>query len=146
MKRFSTSTVRSVYWIGTLAWFVLVLVVLLKPSSRPSTHDHSLNTFLYTFFNFDFQLYNYFEAVGHVFFFIVLTALWIVTLSQYGTQSQALRVSIVIALVVAFGTEIGQFFVNRGALLFDLLANFLGITLTSVWIIVRNKPRVIGHD
>lgn len=146
MNRSSTSTIQTVYWIGTLAWTVLVLVVLLKPGPQPSTHDYTLEIFLYTFFSFDFRFYDYFEAAGHVFLFIVLTALWNETISKLGTQSQALGLAILIALVLAIGTEVGQFFINRGSLLFDLLANFLGMLLTFIWIIRRNKPKVVCHD
>jgi len=134
MKRLFRSTILTVYWFGTIVWTVLVLIVLLKPSSRSSTHDYSIDTFLYTFLRFDFEVYDYIEAAGHVLLFIVLTALWNLTLSRQVTQSQAFRLTISFALVIAFGTEIGQFFVYRGSMLFDLLANILGVSLTSFWI------------
>lgn len=146
MNRSTTSTILTLYWIGTLVWTVFVLVVLLKPSPQLSNHDYSLETFLNTFFSFNFKFYDYFEAAGHVLLFIVLTAFWTITLSKHGTQSQSLRLAVVIALAVALSTEIGQFFVNRGSLWFDLLANFLGILLTSIWIVSKNNPKVICHD
>ncbi len=139
MKRPLTNGMSTVFWLGTMAWTALVLIALLKPSSRILTHDYSLDTFLYMFFSFDFKIYDYFEAAGHVLLFIVLTALWNLTLCKHVSQSQALRLTISIAVIIALGTEIGQFFVSRGSMLFDLLANILGISLTTTWILVSNK-------
>jgi len=42
---------------------------------------------------------------------------------------------------LAIGTEIAQYFVNRGSLLIDLLANFLGIAFIVLAIGYRQSNR-----
>ena len=139
MKRQYTNIRLVVYWFVTLGWSGLVLALLLRPRARSLTQDRSFDTFINTFFSYDFRVYNYFEGSVHVLLFVILTALWNLVLSRYVAQPLALRLTIIIALLVAFGTEIGQFFVNRGSLLFDLMANILGISLTSIWILSSKK-------
>jgi len=146
MKRPLTITIHVVYWFATIGWTILVIAALLKPYSKAVTHDFSLDTFVNSFFSIDFEGYNYHEAAVHVFIFAVLAALWNVTLIRHFSQVQAFRLTIIITLVLAFGTELGQFFVQRSSLLLDLMANFVGISLTIFWIMYKHKLKIVTHD
>ncbi|MDZ5711378.1 VanZ family protein [Jeotgalibacillus haloalkalitolerans] len=77
--------------------------------------------------NMYFQLYplfhaSFFEMTGHFFMFSVLTYLVYINFKQ-------LHLTFLIALIFAVTTELLQPFFGRGADLYDLLANMIGIFL-----------------
>jgi len=115
-----------------LSWTVLIIIVLLKPGNSVINQDIELSSFLTSFFSLSISRSDIKEAVGHVILFAVLTMLWMRLLVMYLSRSRATVLAISLALVLATGTEIGQYFINRGSLLLDLLANFSGILIASM--------------
>ena len=103
------------------------LLILLWPSDV-SRHV----SFFSSFFSFELRPFDFIEAIGHIFLFAFVTLVWQWALVKYVALERAIFVTIVIVSTLALGTEIGQYFVNRSSLLFDLLANILGISFAIV--------------
>ncbi len=120
------------YWLLAISWTLLVIIVLLKPGSNTVNHDFELSSFFTSFFSLSFSRVELKEALGHVILFCVMTILWKRALITHFVRPKPLIIAICIAIVLALGTETGQFFVNRGVLLLDLLANFLGIVIAAL--------------
>lgn len=133
MKKHLTLQVQqAIFWFMALSWTMLIIVVLLKPGSNTINQEHELSSFSTSFFSLSISRRDIKEALGHVILFAVLTILWMRVLIMHLARSQVTLLAISIAVVLAIGTEIGQHFVNRGSLLFDLLANFAGILIASM--------------
>jgi VanZ family protein len=131
-----------VSWLLVLAWTLLVVTALLKPGDTTIYHKLSLSSFLSTFFNFSLEQYKFGEAAVHVVLFGILTALWLWVLNHYFMRGRAILAATGIAVMIAISTEIGQYFVNRGALFLDLVANFIGMLLILGWAVrkgISNK-------
>lgn len=116
-------------WLMALIWSVLIIIILLKPGSGVTTHELTLSAFFTSFFSLSITRKDLSEAIAHVFLFVVLTALWQRVLTMYLSRPGVILSSIGIAFILATVTEIGQYFVNRGSLFFDLIANLLGIAI-----------------
>jgi len=122
----------AIFWLIAISWTLLVIIVLLKPGDGVMNHELSLSSFLASFFSLLISRRELSEAIGHVILFGVLTILWLRVLMMYFPRSRAIFLAICIAIVLALATEIGQYFVNRGSLLFDLLANILGVVIAFI--------------
>jgi len=116
-------------WLMALGWLMLAIIVLLKPGKVVLSHELTLSSFISTFFSFSMTRSDLSEALGHIFLFAILTVLWQRVFIIYFNRSSTLLLTISAVLAFAIGTEIGQYFVNRGSMLLDLIANFLGIIL-----------------
>ena len=114
---------------------------MLLPGNRNEFYDPSFSSFSDSFFTLSIGVWGAIEAVFHVFLFAALTAVWQWTIVMYCNRGRSLLVAVCIAMVLAMSTEIGQYFVNRGSLLIDLLANFLGIAFIAVTIGSRLSNR-----
>jgi len=121
-------------WLLAISWTILVIIVLLNPGKGALNHEFTLASFFTSFFSLSISRSDLSEAIAHVILFSVLTVLWQRVLIMYFVLPGALLLAIGIAVMLAIGTEIGQYFVSRGSLLLDLLANFLGIMLSFFWI------------
>lgn len=117
-----------------LSWTIFIIIVLLNPGKAPMHYEFTLSSFFTSFFSLSMSRYELGEAFAHVILFGVLTLLWRRTLIMYFSHPDALILAISIAIMLAICTEVGQYFVNRGSLLLDLLANFLGIAFSLFWI------------
>jgi len=119
-------------WLMALSWLVLTVVVLLKPGYVTVRYDLTLSNFLSSFFSYTITRVDISEAIGHVFLFSILTVLWQRLLTLYFIRARALLIVISAAVVLAIATEIAQYFINRGSLLLDLMANLLGISIAYI--------------
>jgi VanZ family protein len=99
----------------------------------------SFNDFVISFFSLSIQTWDLVEAVYHVVVFGILTALWFWVLVTRLPRNQALLVSVGIAVVLGTVTEIGQYFVHRSSLMFDAMADYLGVALCVVWLNSLNQ-------
>ena len=85
---------------------------------------------MHSFFRSDFTRTDILEALAHVGMFGGLTLLWGWTLAFHFPARYAAAMTVMIALLLGTATEFGQYFVARGALMLDLMANFTGIALS----------------
>lgn len=131
----------------TFRWFIVssctifILTILLLPGKSDENYDSSFSSFFDSFFTLSLGLWGIIEAVFHVFLFATLTILWQWTIAMYCNRGKSLLFAVMIAMVLGIGTEIFQYFVNRGSLMIDLLANFLGIALVAFMIGYRQSNR-----
>jgi len=130
-----------------LRWFIVssctifILTILLLPGKRDELYDPAFSSFVDSFFTFSLGLWGIIEAVFHVFLFATLTIVWQWAIVMYCNRRRSLLFAVLIAIVLAISTEIAQYFVNRGSLLIDLLANFLGISFIVLVIGYRQSNR-----
>jgi len=122
----------AIFWLMALGWTTLIMIVLLKPGNTAIYQNNDLSSFFTSFFSFSISRSDIKEAVGHFILFAVLTMLWMQLLIMYFSRTRATLLAIGIAVALATGTEIGQYFINRGSLFIDLLANFSGILTASM--------------
>lgn len=71
------------------------------------------------------------EITAHLLIFTLITWLWYRALES---TIHPLRTTVTVGVLLAFGTEFAQIFVQRGVSIFDLGANIAGISLTSIMI------------
>jgi len=133
MKYLANFNHPAIFWFMALSWTVLSVFVLLKPGNGTIDYEITLSSFIENFFSLSISRKDLSEAIGHIFLFSILTALWQRVLTMHFNRLNALLLTICIVGVLAIGTEIGQYFVNRGSMLIDLIANFLGISLSLFW-------------
>lgn len=130
MKKHLTVRVQqTIFWLMALSWTILIIIVLLKPGSNTINQERELSSFSTAFFSLSISRRDIKEAVGHIIMFAVLTILWMRLLIIYLAPSRVTLLAVGLAVVLAIGTEIGQYFVDRGSLMLDLLANFAGILI-----------------
>lgn len=134
-SRFTSLTARLVY---ALTWTVLAVGALLKPANNIS-HEMSFNDFVTTFFSLSVNAWDLVEAVYHIVVFAVLMTLWYWMLVKRLPHDRALVISIGIATLLGTVTEIGQYFVHRSSLMFDVMADYLGVALCVVWLKITNQ-------
>ncbi len=127
MRRAVTRRIFFISWLATLGWTVLLAYLLLKPGTAVMAAD---GTFMDSFFRVDFSRTDVMEALAHVGMFGSLTLLWGWTLAFHFPARYAAALTVVIVALLGTVTEFGQFFVARGALMLDLVANFTGIALS----------------
>ncbi|HFC53211.1 MAG TPA: hypothetical protein ENJ43_02125 [Gammaproteobacteria bacterium] len=130
-------------WTVTLGWTAFIVYLLLKHGNAPSA------PFLASFFRMDFSREELREAVGHFAMFGTLTLLWWSTLIQHYSVRYALLATVMIAVLLGTGTELGQYFVARSSVILDLVANFAGITVTMLclqFIVSRQGGLVAARD
>ena len=132
----------AIFWLIAISWTLLVIIVLLKPGDGVMNHELSLASFYASFFSLSITRKELSEAMGHVFLFGILTLLWQRVLIMYLSRPSVIFLTIGIAIVLALATEIGQYFVNRGSLLFDLMANILGIAIATFGFIYVAKLKI----
>jgi len=133
MKRLRCLINPVISWILVISWTILTIVLLLKPGNDAMNYAFTFSSFFQFFFFSQISLKDLSEAMGHVILFGVLTILWQRALIM-SAFSNAFVLTIIIVIILAICTEIGQYFVNRSSLFLDLLANFLGIMLSILWI------------
>ncbi len=121
-----------VSWVITLGWTAVLIYLLLKPGSDTT----ATQPFLSSFFRMEFSRTDLVEAVAHVGMFGILTLLWQRTLARHCTTRCAILASIVFAGLLGTTTEVGQFFVARSSLALDLAANYTGIGLSMVFLVL----------
>lgn len=126
-------------WFLVAVWTSLVLVALLTPGRHARAGDLSFSNFLATFFSFEMSGHDKIEATVHSFFFAVLSAIWYWALVNYYSSRIALIRSITICVVLGVSTEITQYFIGRGSVLIDLLANLLGMFFSVGMIMIMIK-------
>ena len=115
-------------WGCALGWTVLLVVVLLQPSSDPIVGPAAppgpptlAREILLT--------------TAHIVGFSGLTALWWWALRSYVVEARALLLAVVLALGIGVLTELGQASVpDRSASVFDLVVNSLS-ALAAGWFI-----------
>jgi len=128
--RYPVSTVSPlIRWLIALSWTLLVIILLLKPGDIEVVHEYSFADFFESFFTYTLSRWGMFEAFVHVILFIILTTTWFWVLNLYYVKRNVLIIVISIAVALGTATEILQYFVNRGSLFIDLLANYLGVLL-----------------
>jgi len=131
----------------TLRWFIVssctifILTILLLPGKKNGLYDPAFSSFVDSFFTLSLGRWGIFEAIFHVFLFATLTIVWQWAIVMYCNRRRSLLFAVLIAIVLAISTEIAQYFVNRGSLLIDLLANFLGIAFIALAIGYRQSNR-----
>ncbi len=116
-----------------LAWTLLVIVALLIPIKNVE-HEMSINDFVTTFFSLSIKTWDLVEAIYHIVMFAILTVLWLWALVMRLPRNRSLMISIGIAVVLGIVTEIGQYFVHRSSMMFDMMADFVGVALCVVWL------------
>lgn len=80
------------------------------------------------------------DAFGHVVLFAVLTILWNRAIGVFMNSRAAFVVTILAVLALAVVTEAAQRYIpERGADIFDLAANVLGIILAIVYLQWRDR-------
>lgn len=134
-SRYSVPVARFAY---ALSWTTLVVVALLKPGND-SKHEMSFNDFVTSFFSLSIGRWDLIEAVYHVVMFAILAALWFWALVTRLPRNRALLVSAGIAVALGAVTEIGQYFVHRSSMIFDVMADYLGVALCVVWLNSLNQ-------
>lgn len=108
-------------WALALGWTALTCGLMLLPGPKGSPVDNVSRFFGGTELT---------DAIGHVIIFATLALLWQWTLRVHIASDRALRAGLLVALLLGVFTEIGQSFVpNRGANLWDLLANIGGVSV-----------------
>lgn len=128
-------------WACAIIWFLLVLVALLTPVNHVEIEDLNFSHFLATFFSIDMSEHEKLEAIVHLFLFAVLaTTLYWALVSNYSLRI-ALINSVAICVFLGTSTEIAQYFIGRGSMFIDLLANLFGIFLSVV--MIKLKVRVM---
>ena len=125
-----------------LSWTILIIIVLLKPGSNTINQERELSSFSTSFFSLSISRRDIKEAVGHIFMFAILTISWMRLLIIYLAPSRVILLAVSISVVLAIGTEVGQYFVGRGSLMLDLLANFAGILIASLAYIYLRKLKI----
>lgn len=104
-------------WTATLAWTLLVCLLMLLPGEDSIAEDTS------GFFGGTDMT----DAFGHVLLFGILTALWYAVLVCYLAPAPALRGALVVGAACGLLLELGQGIVpQRGPSLLDLTANVVG--------------------
>jgi len=135
MKQLSVISKPAVRWLMTLSWTILIIIILLKPGNKVGSYELSFNAFISSFFSFPLgDKWVVVEALVHVMLFGILTYLWHWSLITSYAKKNAVLLAISVAVLLGIGTEVGQYFVNRGSLLLDLLANILGVLIASIGI------------
>ncbi len=114
-------------WMMTLGWTALLTYLLLKPGTAGVIGGSG---FMDAFFRSDFSWTDIVEALAHVGMFGSLTLAWVWTLAFHFPARYAAVMTVIIVASLGMVTELGQFFVARGALALDLAANFTGIALS----------------
>ena len=141
MKSWAGSVMPMLRWFIVLNCTVFTVAILLLPGKRNEFYDPSFASFFASFFTFSLGLWGIVEAIFHVFLFATLTIVWQWAIVIYCNRRKSLLLAVLIAIALAIGTEIAQYFVNRGSLLIDLLANFLGISFVVLAIGYRQINR-----
>ncbi len=107
-------------WSAALAWTALTVFLMLSPGEQSTAED--LSRF---FGGTDLT-----DALGHVFLFGILTALWWWTLMEHLPLPHALRAAVAVGLTTGIVTELARFFIPHwGVALIDLVANGIGVLL-----------------
>jgi VanZ family protein len=74
------------------------------------------------------------DSVGHVMIFAFVAILYYRALSVHFTARLNLISAVIIALAFGTFTEVGQHFVaHRGSNIFDLIANWFGVSTFALW-------------
>ena len=115
-------------WAVAVGWTAFVLYLLMRQGNTPSV------PFWGSFFRMDFSPEELREAVAHFIMFGILTLLWWSTLIQHYSVREALLATVVIAVLLGMGTELGQYFVARSSVILDLVANLAGILVTMLFL------------
>jgi hypothetical protein len=111
----------AVRWALTLTWSAITASLMLSPSG---------NGTIVSFISKLFGGTDTTDAMGHVIITSILALLWCWTISLYATATQTTRLILIGGIVWGFGAELSQHFVpQRGASLFDLGANILGVLI-----------------
>lgn len=129
-SRYSGPTARLAY---AIAWTMLVTAALLIPMKNIE-QKMSFNDFVKTFFSLSIKTWDLIEAVYHIVIFAILTALWFWALVIRLPRNRSLVISIGFAVVLGIVTEIGQYFVHRSSMIFDVMADFVGVALCVIWL------------
>ncbi len=138
-----------VSWLITLGWTALLTYLLLRPGTAGAATE---SAFVTAFFRSEFSRTDLVEAMAHVGMFGSLTLLWGWTLAFHYPARYAVLLTAAIAASLGVVTEFGQFFVARGALMLDLVANFTGIVLSIIMLhlfsgkIPHRYEMTGGHD
>ena len=143
MKQLNVFSNPAVRWLMTLSWTTLIIIILLKPGSKVENYELSFNAFISSFFSFPLSdKWVAIEAIVHVFLFGILTYLWHWSLIMSYAKKNAVLLAISVAVLLGIGTEVGQYFVSRGSLLLDLLANILGVVIATIGIGYMTKFKI----
>ncbi|WP_197046687.1 VanZ family protein [Oceanobacillus salinisoli] len=128
-----------------ILWAVFIFIVTCTSDVHAFVHDFNVSfTFesnpnwkISAFFE-PIEQVSLFEVIGHFFMFFIFTLLL--------AASIKLRISIVIAVSYTILTEYVQMHFGRGAQLYDIIANLIGVTLALGMvvfgkIVVRKRER-----
>jgi glycopeptide antibiotics resistance protein len=85
--------------------------------------------------------YEYLQNYAHVIIFIIIISAIYKILPK---NKPKLILATIIAVVLAFLTEIFQFFTSRDADIFDLMLNFSGIGIAVCWILLKHTSQRIN--
>jgi VanZ family protein len=119
----------AVKWLSAFAWTGLIGLLTLTPgnSTLVVTSSNLLGGSDLT------------DGLGHTFLFALMGFLYFRAFYPNAAYRQALIAATGVGVIMALGTETAQLWVpNRGATIFDVLMNMLGMSCFWLWMIRRS--------